>query len=158
MRYFDYFKNAYYLAFSEQFMKDKLPKQWDRENKEKEQLVIELVVRKNPVTVYSCNYSAFYEFKESVVRDENYNLMDAWCLKPYMYSEHYCDCNRWQDAIESGYVPKEEDYEENEPRDQCGEIIFDINKIYCKDMPELILYTETISLDELESLYEKFKF
>ncbi|RTK93413.1 MAG: hypothetical protein EKK64_10245 [Neisseriaceae bacterium] len=136
------FKNNHYLTFTKDFMDKNLPKEWEYKGTDNEELQVELVLRKNPSVVFLDTMHVFYE-------DRGYQLKDSYILKPYMYSEHYCSCNRLLGAERGGYIAKEEHYEEE--RGYCGEIIFDIKKIYCKNIPNLILYSETMSLDELEN-------
>ena len=134
---------GYYLIFNKDFMEKKLPKQWEYEGLNNEDLKVELVLKKNPSVVFLDTIHVFYE-------DLGYGLEDSYSLKPYIYSDHYCPCHRVSGAEESGYVAKEEDYEQKD-RCHCGEIIFDVKKIYCERFPNLILYSVTMSFKELEN-------
>jgi len=166
MTYFDYpdqadWLNHYvdgtfgcqYLVFTKQFLDENLPPHSTSTNS----LQIELVLRRDHSVVYLDDICSVYELQKAVVCDGDYNYLDAWTLQNYFYSEHYCPCHRVSGAKRYGYVPQEQDYVPNCPKKLCGEIQFDVKKIYYKQRPEIILYSETLGFEELENLLEDTK-
>ena len=166
MTYFDYPDQAgwldhyvngifggYYLAFTKQFLDENLPPH----STSTDSLQIELVLRRDHSIVHLDDLCPVYELREVVVRDEDYNYQNAWTLQNYFYTEHYCLCHRVSGAKRHGYVPQEEDYVLNCPKELCGEILFDVKKIYYKQRPELILYSETLGIEQLNIEIEDIK-
>jgi hypothetical protein len=165
MKYFDYPEHAswqshyvehsrgcFFLIFNKQFMDENLPPSLLKYGDETFQ--VELILRRIPEVRYLDELPPAYELSKSIVLDEEYKEHDAWTLQHYFYSEHYCPCHRvWGAELHGGYKPLEEHYNPG-PRDDCGSILFDVSKIYCRNHPNLILYSETMSYVELE---EKLK-
>jgi hypothetical protein len=84
----------------------------------------------------SCNESIF---------DEDYNTIEITLqsVMGYFYGSHYCPCHRKQDAKGAGAIVE---------NDECEGDRFLIESITCPDLPNLILYSETIS-EELFCMY-----
>ncbi len=62
-------------------------------------------------------------------------------LQAYFYNDHHCPCHRKQDAAAAGAVTD----------DECEGTRFLINRIWAPEFPDLILYSETMTDEELES-------
>lgn len=163
MKYFDYpehvswqrhyvegFYGGFYLAFTKQFLDENLPPHLDFRAETVDLLQVGLVLQNTIDVSFSDEIHPVYELLEQAVLDEDYNAHDVWTLQNYFYSEHYCPCHRLHGARRHGYRPNELDYEPDCPKDICGSILFDVRKICCKNHPDLILYSETMSYVQLE--------
>ena len=62
-------------------------------------------------------------------------------LQGYFYSEHHCSCHRKSAALQAGANTDEE----------CEGNRFLIERIEAPNLPGLVLYSETMSLEELEA-------
>jgi hypothetical protein len=80
--------------------------------------------------------------------DENWQCVDSeriTSLQDYFYSQHHCPCHRKSDAKAAGAVV---------PDSECEGSRFKIKSITCRDMPDVILYSETMTEEELENLLQ----
>lgn len=78
------------------------------------------------------------------VWDENWNPVTAQNIKAlqgYFYNDHHCPCHRKQDAEAAGAVTDSE----------CEGTRFQIVRIWAPAHPDLILYSETMTAEELEA-------
>lgn len=150
MNYFDYLEHSkwqrhyfgsqyrgYFLALSPKFINDIPTKR----------LCVDLSLKRNGV-IYTDEMDAVYENIQMLNVGE---LEPCVCLGNYYYGSHYCPCHRVSAAKDAGYIPVAEDYETGIERDLCGSIQFEIRKIYFANTPELILYSETMTFEELEN-------
>ncbi len=129
--------NNYFLAFSTEFKNEYLPASGTND------LICELLDTKTNIT-YKFRYYVSYEDDIFAINKE-YQSIQCETLKPYTYEEHYCACNRWQDAIKAGLT---EEFD-NRP---CEGDRFHIKSIQCEKLLGLILYSETYSHEELETM------
>lgn len=74
------------------------------------------------------------------VVDTDWNPVAIELLQAYFYGSHHCPCHRKADADRAGAVTD----------DACEGNRFQIERITAVDMPELILYSETWSAEDLE--------
>lgn len=80
--------------------------------------------------------------------DENWNHLNALGVKAlmgYFYNEHTCPCHRKQDAASAGAVTD----------DECEGDRFQIARIWDPNHPGLILYSETMTSEELEAALQE---
>lgn len=90
-------------------------------------------------------YAAYGDLGESWVYGEDFNTVDTYSLQLYFYDSHYCPCHRKNDAKRCGANTDEE----------CEGNRFLIEKIGPKDQSNLILYSEIMTLEELEENLEE---
>ena len=75
--------------------------------------------------------------------DDDGNDIPAVSLQGYFYSSHHCQCHRESDCEDAGKPPEEEEFE-------CEGDRFKVVKIVFKTIPDLVLYSETMTIEELE--------
>lgn len=90
-------------------------------------------------------YAAWDDFNEVWFPgfDEDWNHLNATgvkALKEYFYNDHHCPCHRKQDARAAGADTDEE----------CEGDRFPILRIWWPGLPNLILYSEVLTSEELE--------
>lgn len=79
-------------------------------------------------------------------------------LQGYFYGSHHCPCHRKDYAREAGavveYTEAEKWADENGGRDggYCSGDRFQIKSITCDGLPGLVLYSETMTEEELETI------
>jgi hypothetical protein len=90
---------------------------------------------------YQTAIHVFYEDTFEVM-DEDWNHVEVDTLHCYMYRDHHCDCHRRADL--EGQVAT---------TGECAERHrFVIERVTAPGLPGLVLYSETMSADELERL------
>lgn len=111
-------------------------------------LEIELFDQKDGKLYRSTIYAAYAE--DAQLQDsDTYETHDMWSLMAYFYGSHHCACNRKQDAHDAGASV--------DPELECEGDRFLIRKIVCPKFPDLILYSETMGVEELQALLESMK-
>lgn len=132
------FSGDYFLAFSKEWKDKNLPP-----NSTTDGLICELLdSRTNTVytmpiyTAYDEGYYHLFDEEYRPVKDPYYTLMFYW------YEEHHCQCHRHFDAVSDGLNEGTDNFE-------CEGNRFKIVSIKPRDS-DMILYSETLDLNELE--------
>lgn len=90
---------------------------------------------------YSMYYDELYGWEFCDARWNPVDFSTTTTLNRYSYAEHYCPCNRKLDA-EGADIDTDE---------ECAGERFKIARIEATNFPGLILYSETMSIEELEA-------
>jgi hypothetical protein len=77
------------------------------------------------------------------VLGEDWNQVDVESLMSYFYAMHHCPCHRKNDARHQGGVDVTDE--------ECEGDRFPIARIVSVDVPDLILYSETLTEEQLEA-------
>ena len=109
----------------------------------------ELLDTETGVTYKSKIYVAVEENVETVLNDD-YDSEDCRRLQHYFYVHHHCSCHRHSDAVITGLNESSEDFE-------CAGNRFQIASITIPGMPEVTLYSETMSGEELQDKLDLLK-
>lgn len=135
------------LAFTEAWMTSHLPQ--DKPGKDAPQLDVWLIDREDNDKPYLTNMWAAYDLASSgdgpQVMDVDWQTITVCTLSDYLYATHHCPCHRKDDAARAGASVPEDDDET-----YCSGDRFWIDRIVWRDMPDLILYSESRTVEELE--------
>lgn len=107
--------------------------------------------------VYKSGYCAYDSKRENLsgiaVFDQEWKEPELCCLQPYFYQDHECPCHRKQYAEEAGlWDGKEEpieDWEDEMNDGLCSGNRFKYVSIASLFAPDVVLYSETMSEEEL---------
>jgi hypothetical protein len=139
-RHYDQIRNAgvVHLVFTPAFAEAFLPRESSTE------LIIELLDTTDGNTYRHKMYAAYDDAGYNSILDQDWNCIDGLIgLQGYFYAEHYCPCHRKDYASDAGAIIE---------NDECEGRRFLVRSITCEKLPDLILYSETMSEDELEAL------
>lgn len=154
---------GYLLVFSENFMNEVLPK---KTGFGIDEVIVELIDSERNNEVYLIGWWLNYEqFPKQIHKwiltsnfdDSNYeDEIEYFTLMEYIYGSKLCPCNIKSSAYRAGapIIPDSIDSEGN-VEFSCEGDRFKIRSITLPAMPELILYSETLSQDELENILQK---
>lgn len=136
-------KSSQFLVFTKEFRDKLLPPGVSQHN----HLICNLLDTDSGIVYTMPMYAAFEE--NGYILDSEYQSVDGFSLMSYFYEEHHCPCHRHTDAVSSGL-------RENDGTDdfECEGQRFLIQSITPKDS-KLILYSETMSEEELEEILSK---
>jgi hypothetical protein len=123
------------LVFTEQFMNDNLPT-----NSTSAGLNICLLDNTDNKIYKSKIYVAY---EDATTLDNEYNSIEVKSLMGYFYGSYHCACHRKHDAQKVGAIVE---------NDECEGKRFLIYSITCDKLPDLNLYSEVLTEDELENL------
>lgn len=135
------YKEVSLLIFTEDWMKQNL------HLGEADSLDCELLDTQTNI-IYNTSIYCACEKHDYTVYDDEYNEIagNFYTLMNYFYCDHHCACHRHHDAVRAGL-------KENNEKFECNGNRFKIISIKPKHS-DIILYSETYSLEELE---EKLK-
>lgn len=136
------------LLFCTQFATENLPAGGTHHGLQCE-LVLQRLAEDPAAPGYVMPIYTAYEHDSVEVMGVDWKPYYAQALMHYWYADHHCPCHRRQDAESVGYVAQDEDYEPGVLRDECGAIRFKIRRIWAAALPDLILYSETLTETEL---------
>lgn len=132
------FRGTYCLAFSKEWKEKNLPPDSTMDG-----LVCELLDSQTNIVYTMPIYVAYEEVHYDLYDDEYQPLKDSfYSLMLYWYREHHCPCHRHSDAVVAGLNESTDNFE-------CEGNRFKIVSIKPKDS-DIILYSETLDLNELE--------
>lgn len=132
------------LLFEKRWSKDKLPVgigDGDYRRNALRVVLLDTEDNKEYVTVMPASWQDYV----CDLMDKDYNSLtvEGTHLQAYFYGSHHCPCHRKQDAEKAGAHIND---------DRCEGRRFLIKEITCKELPGLILYSETFKTHELEEL------
>lgn len=103
-------------------------------------LTITLFDRQDEKTYSMPIYTAYENDIRTELMDDDWHEVAPHSLQSYFYSLHHCPCHRKQAAAKAGAITDEE----------CEGDRFVVQSIVAPSLPDLILYSETLTLEELE--------
>lgn len=160
-RYWDYpehrdmFSNftTYYdaklLVWSENFHNEQMPPDM-RGSNHKHELQIEIFDAISQQTFKATHVVSYEEGYEGIGTSTGEEFK-PYSLQGYFYCEHFCGCHRAHHIEAAGQsIPEYSGikFADNDNR-ACPRGRFYVTKIVWEQMPELILYSETLSLEEM---------
>jgi hypothetical protein len=152
---FTLYRSANLLVWSENFHNEQMPPDM-RGSNHRNDLLIEIFDSVSQQT-FKAKHVVSYEEAYEEIGTSTGEEFKPYSLQGYFYREHFCGCHRAHHIEAAGQTIPEYSgikFGDNDDR-SCPRGRFHVTKIVWDKMPELILYSETLSLEEMAEQLRK---
>jgi hypothetical protein len=106
----------------------------------------DIIPRSFVVTLLDTESGKTYPARTWPFYEPTYGGQEFTTVQVYMFRHHYCPCHRKSDAEAMGCEDTD---------DECEGTRFLVQSVVAEQMPDVVLYSETLSVKELEDSLKK---